>query len=112
MGSWGFGNFQNDAALDYVEGIADQVRSQLVHPDEIEDLLMLMAQVDMLRVLVEHCNARPPEEAELIALRDACLEIFDEEKEEFYSTPEDAAERRDIIAKTFCRFLKVRKDWD
>ncbi|MFN3149204.1 hypothetical protein [Bremerella sp.] len=112
MGTWGFGNFQNDAALDYVEGIADQLRSQLQAPTEIEDLLMLIAQVDMLRVLVEHCNARPPEEAELIALRDACLAIFDEEKEEFYSTPEDAAERRSIIAKTFRKFLKVRKDWD
>lgn len=112
MGTWGFGNFQNDAALDYVEGIADELRSQLVHPTEIEDLLMLMAQVEMLSVLVEHCNARPPEEDELIALRDACLEIFDAEKEDFYSTPEDAAERRGIIAKTFRRFLKIRKDWD
>ena len=112
MGSWGHGNFQNDAALDYVEGIAEKLRSDLLAPTEIEDLLMLMGQVDMLRVLVEHCNARPPEEAELIALRDACLAIFDEEKEDFYSTPEEAAQRRGIIAKTFRQFLKVRKAWD
>ncbi len=109
MGTWGPGNFDNDAALDFVERVADVVREELVPPTEFEEIALVMAAVAVYRVLVEQCCAHPAEPAEVRALRDETLRVFDEEKDEFTveSNEEHMVESRRRIEATFEAFLRL-----
>ena len=66
MGSWGWENFGNDAALDMVDEVLKVARTEIqsfCEPDsdsQVEDLDTIMACVAIHLVLHEHCNAVPP----------------------------------------------------
>ena len=109
MGTFGTGNFDNDAALDFVHEIAAKIREEFHAPTEFEDLGMLMGAVEVYRVLVERCCATPPERAELESLRDATLAVFDQEKDAFTTeaTVDHIANRREVISNTFVEFLRL-----
>ena len=67
----------------------------------------LMGAVEVYRVLVEHCDATPPDRDEVEALRDETLRVFDDEKPDFTddSNAEHIANRRRRIAATFARTM-------
>jgi hypothetical protein len=107
MGTWGSGNFAGDAALDFVESIAAEVDKELVPPEDFGDIEIIMAAVATRVVLIEHCNANPPERIAVETLRDSVLEMYDEEIEGRDSDPEYLAERRRVIEQTFDALLKL-----
>lgn len=112
MGICGPGNFDSDAALDFVYVIVEKVREELHPPTQFEDIAMMMGAVEVYMALVEHCHGSPPDRIELESLRDKTLAIFDKERHAF-TTDDNAdhiAERRVVIADTFNRFLQLCED--
>ena len=47
-----------------------------------------MAAVAILKVLVQHCHALPPERAKLESLRDSILTVYDAEIDDLDPSPE------------------------
>lgn len=112
MGFFGPGNFDNDAAIDFVEGVVTKVREELVPPTEFEDIALMMAAIGIYKILAENCYATLPDRTELEALRKKTLDIYDRESDLFTtdSNADQIAERRRIIASTFDEFLRMRDD--
>ncbi len=73
MGVWAEGNFDNDAALDLVAGIAAEVAEEMSLPDEVEDIDLVMAAVAVRMALVEHCHAPRRNETKLSRLKSRSL---------------------------------------
>jgi hypothetical protein len=107
MGTWSSENFGNDAALDLVCSVANNVKKELAAPSGVEDLELVMAAVAILKALIEHCHAPRPDSSEIIALRDKVLAIYDAEIDELDPSPEFKAERRKVIEQTFDEFLAL-----
>ena len=106
MGISGTGNFDSDAALDFVYSMVETVRESL-HVSEFEDIAMTMGAVEVYKTMVEHCCATPPDRTEIESLRDKTLAVYDDEKDAFTtdSNREHITQRRAVIANTFDQFL-------
>lgn len=110
MGTWGSGNFQDDAALDaYAELVADLVgridAAFGAEPLQIEDVWGEMALVEVLATLHEHCRpARVPRP--LVAKwSERVLAAYDAQIDALGAKEPFRSERRAVIEKTFQRLL-------
>ena len=66
-----------------------------------------MAGVAILRALHEHCNAAPPEPAQLAAWKEAFLERWEKEIGKLTDDAEFISRRRRVILDTFADFARV-----
>lgn len=110
MGSWASGNFENDAALDLLSDVVKNLDQELTAPDEVEDIDMLMGAVAIRKALVEHLPANPPPREQIEELKEAVLQLYDDEIDSLEPEEEYKAERRQVIEKTFDDFLKLLKE--
>ena len=107
MGTWDSGNFENDTAVDLVAELSESVSQEIRPPECVEDDELIMAAVAVLKVLVQHCHAAPPERAKIESVRDAVLTVYDAEIDGLDPSPEYKAERRQVIEQTFAQFLAL-----
>ena len=118
MGTFGAGNFDNDAALDLVSSVLEVATTEIeafCDSDDVgvEDLEAIMAAVAIHLVLDEHCRAGAPKVEFALRLRDKALAIFDEEIAELDPSGEFAAERRAVLVDTFAKYeAAARAQWE
>jgi hypothetical protein len=116
MGAWGPGNFENDYALDYLEGhtraAVEYLDGLLNDPscgeaDELADKIVAAAEV--LAALCAALPARRPEVARVERWRDALLKAWDASIGGPGPSPEFVRERRREIEGAFGRLLGVAR---
>ena len=107
MGTWGPGNFENDAALDFVGEIAGEVAKELHPTEEIEDLDIIMAAVGMTAALVKNCHAPAPDRGRIETLRAQVLHVYDEQIDDLEPTAKYRDQRRIVIEQSFDELLAL-----
>ena len=109
MGTWGSGNFENDAALGLVEDVLKSATSEVeafCASDRvgIEDLEEIVAGVAIHLALHEHCHATAPKLNLVLGLREKILRIYDEQVDSLDPQDDYKAQRRATIADTLRRY--------
>src|SRR5262245_26265019 len=115
MGTWGPGNFENDAALDMVEEVRAAATAEVeafCGSDQvgIEDLDDILAGVAIHLALHEHCNASPPDLDVALNLREKALRIYDEQIDSLEPQGDYKAVRRATIAETLVRYEQAARE--
>ena|SRR5579872_5759533 len=119
MGTWGAGNFDSDAALDYIGEVtgAIEARIEACLADEDASALdedgegVLMPSVALLSVLHEHCKAGPPKPEAVLRWKRQYLAIFDDQIDDLDPVPGYKEERRAVIEGTFDRLAAQAADF-
>ncbi len=108
MGTWNAGNFDNDAALDYVGDLIDQLTDAINSCFEEGNADLdeggegeLMPSVFIIHLLSEHCGAAPPKPDVIASWRDRYVAIYDRQIDELDPDPDYKVDRRKTIADTF-----------
>ena len=109
MGTWGPGNFENDAALDMVQEVLGVAKTEIeafcasgrVGVEDLEEILAAMA---VHLALHEHCNASAPNPDLARTLREKVLRIYDAEIDSLKPDEDYKAERRAAIVETVTRY--------
>lgn len=109
MGAWGSGNFENDAALDMVEGVLAVAMTEIeafCSSDRVgvEDIDDIMAGVAIHLALHEHCSASAPDSDLARTLREKVLRIYDEQIDSLAPGADYKAERRARLVETLSRY--------
>lgn len=121
MTAWGQGNFENDAALDFldqeiarhvaaIEAIfADSQRFQLDNTGDAEG--ELMPRVAILALLLEHCGGvlHPAHESDIGAWKAWYLEMYDDQIDGLDPDGDYKSQRRAVIADTFDRIIRLHQ---
>ena len=121
MGTWGQGNFDNDAALDFlgeeidrhiaaVEAIfADSGRFRLDEDAEGE----LMPRVAILTLLSRHCGGvfGLDNEPDVSAWKARYLEMYDDQIDGMEPEGDYRQKRRAVIADTFDTLITLQQQW-
>jgi hypothetical protein len=109
VGTWGPGNFDSDAALDFssaevdghiraIEAIfADDQRLRLDEDAEWE----LMPRLEILSMLCEHCHGILPHQLDIAAWKARYLRMFDDQIDGLAPAGDYKQQRRTIIEATF-----------
>jgi hypothetical protein len=119
MGTWGSGNFENDAALDFIDEeldrhvraieaiFADSQRFQLDEDAEGE----LMPRVAILALLLQHCGSvlDPAHEPDIGAWKARYLEMYDDQIDGLEPGGDYKPQRRAVIADTFDTLIRVHQ---
>ena len=114
MGTWGAGNFDNDAANDYIDDLCHELADQVEQCFAVEggcDLEetgegTLIPTIEILSVLCEYSSGLPPEPERVAEWKQKYLAIYDEEIDYLDPTPEHKVERRRVIEDTFAKLEK------
>jgi hypothetical protein len=126
MGVWDKGNFDSDTALEALDVVVNKLMREIVYalaPQHRGGMyrylgLRMMAAIDMLLALEDHCGAMPGDVYPRLVRywRDNCLSRYDEFGEDLdLPTAELKAERRQVIVDTFARLeaaVAVNEDED
>jgi hypothetical protein len=117
MGTWGPGNFENDAALDFIDEEIDRhVREiEAIFADEQRFLLDedaeggLIPRVVLLTLLCQQCGGVLEDATDVAVWKERYLAMYDEqidglEPDEAYKT-----QRRAVIADTFDRLIELKR---
>ena len=108
MGDWGFGNFEDDDALDYVDALTGRIAAELdraagkrrLTGDEV--LTRCMPRLAVLNVLARGVPTTVGLTAEQLGRwRAAFLAAFYRGAADIYDAPADARRRRRVIERTF-----------
>ena len=115
MGTWSAGNFQNDAALDFVEDVlktaTTEVEAFSASPrGGIEDLDVVLAGMAIHLALHEHCNASAPNLDLALNLREKVLRIYDEQIDSLKPKDDHKAQRRAIIEDTLRKYETTARE--
>jgi cytochrome P450 len=120
MGTWGTGNFENDAALDFINMEVDR------HVSAIEDIFSdeerfrldedaegeLIPRVEMLLALCGHCGGVLQEKLDTAAWKARYLAMYDDQIDGMEPTDGYKKQRRAVIADTFDRLIaQHKKQW-
>jgi hypothetical protein len=117
MGIWGHGNFQNDAALDYVDELVDQLVKRIescfegtnLDPDELGEA-ELIPSVHILAWLCQETGTVPPEADTVEGWKTRYLNNWDATIDGLDPDPDYKVQRRQTIAETFDRLIALGKD--
>jgi hypothetical protein len=112
MGTFGPGNFENDAALDMRGAVCHVVETELggflrAEESDVEELEEIVACVAIKIALIEQCGLGPPSRDEAVALRTKILDLFDRDFEQLEPAEGFAEERRQVIAETLDKFVRL-----
>ena len=118
MGAWGEGNFENDAALDYLGDLIDEL------VDEVEELFdsdeaythrggegMLIPIIEVMNTLCTHLDATPPEPARVQQWARQYLAYFDREGHSGWLDPNELRRRRNNIKGAFDQLTSHAKSY-
>jgi hypothetical protein len=119
MGTWGSGNFQNDAALDYMGDLSDEFSQRIedIFADEERAYLdedaegQLIPTVAILATLAEHCALVPPRPQIVTGWQEKYLALFDDQIDGMEPAEGYAAERRSVIVETFTRLEELSRNF-
>ena len=103
MGSWGFGNFDNDAAIDMTVGALEPITAEIeafCSSDRVgvEDIDSVVACVEIHLALLAQCKAPRPPRQTVNALRGKVLRLFDEQIDQLKPTAEYKVARRGALS--------------
>ncbi|HEV2236142.1 MAG TPA: DUF4259 domain-containing protein [Ktedonobacterales bacterium] len=113
MGTWGPGNFENDAALDFVgdeidrhvraiyEVFADHQRFRLDEDAEGE----VLPRIAILSFLCEHCGGILAKDVDAVAWKARYLEMYDGMIDEMAPDADYKEQRRAVIVATFDKLI-------
>jgi hypothetical protein len=109
MSAWGTGNFENDGAMDYLDGLIVQLAATIKDVLADEDRFVLdgdaefrvMPSVELIALLCERYNAMPPKVKTITQWRKKYLKLYDEQIDHLYPKANYKAERRKTIERTF-----------
>src|SRR5215469_7445880 len=121
MGTWGSGNFENDASMDFldqeidrhvtaIEAIfADSDRFRLDEDAEGE----LMPRVTILVLLCGQCGGvfNPHNEPHVSACKARYLEMYDDQIDGMEPSGDFKHQRRAVIADTFDTLIRLQQQW-
>ena len=115
MGTWGPGNFQNDSALDVVDGVLDVAKSEIEAfraSDRVgvEDLDQVVACIAIHLTLHAGCSASRPDADVARAVRDKVLRIFDDKIDLLKPKPEYKAARRAVLVETLDAYVRASSE--
>lgn len=116
MGAWGEGNFDNDAAGDFLDHIILQLKENIVTSLSIEDIgsfdldehgdAQVMASIDILVTLCTKYKTSTPVEARIIEQwKLKYLKIYDEVIDLYGAKEPYKQKRRAVIENTFDQLL-------
>lgn len=122
MGTWGPGNFENDAALDFIDEeidrhvraietiLADSQRFRLDEDAEGE----LMPRVAILALLCEHSagvlDSAPGNAPDVGAWKARYLEMYDDNIDYLEPRGDFKLQRRAVIANTFDKLIRLHQE--
>lgn len=114
MGTWAAGPFENDAALDFVGDIIDQLMAAVngfVEAPQIDESFdPAFAAVALLNVVMELTPARPWSGNGVVdggPIRDAMLRCFDEQIDEMDPKPDFKRDQRAALVSTLDEFVRL-----
>jgi hypothetical protein len=118
MGTWGAGNFENDAALDFIGDEIDRYISIIedIFGNEGRFLLdedaegMLMPAVEILAVLCEHCHGVLPEHLDVAAWKARYLAMYDDQIDGLEPQGDFKQQRRAVIEATFDKLVRIHEE--
>jgi hypothetical protein len=115
MGTWGPGNFENDAALDMVEDVLKAATTEVEgfcasKSASVEGLDEVLAGVAIHLALHEHCSASAPDLTVATKLLEKALRIYDEGIDSLKPKGDFKAQRRAAIVATLGRYEKAARD--
>jgi hypothetical protein len=118
MGTWGPGNYENDAALDFINEEADRYISviEAIFGDEQRFLLdedaegMLMPSVEILSLLCARCHGVLPKDLDVAAWKSRYLEMYDHQIDGLEPDAEYKQQRRAVIEATFEKLLQRHQE--
>jgi hypothetical protein len=107
--AWGVGNFDNDAAVDYLSMLTMQLTATITAVAADDERLaldedgetMLMPSVEVLALLCERYNAEPPKPAAVQQWREKYLAVYDRQIDTLNPSAEFRVGRRRAIEQTF-----------
>jgi hypothetical protein len=114
MGTWGAGNFESDAALDFVssevdrhvraieEIFGDEERFRLDEDAESE----LIPRIELLVCLQEHCHGLLPKQVDIAAWKVRYLHMYDEQIDGLEPRGDYKQQRRAMIEAAFDRLAR------
>lgn len=118
MGAWGPSNFENDAALDFINEEIDR------HVSAIEDILAdsqrfrldedaegeLMPRIVILTLLCEHCEGALDKALDVAAWKAQYLEMYRDQINEMGPTKEFQQQRQAVIEATFDKLSRQHQE--
>ena len=115
MGTWGPGNFQNDSALDVVDGVLDVATTEIdafraSDRVGIEDLDQVVACIAIHLTLHARCNASRPDADVARAVHDKVLRIYDDKIDLLKPRPEHKAARRAVLVETLDAYTRASSE--
>jgi hypothetical protein len=116
MGAWGPENFSDDAALDWLGSLADDLAAEIdkdIRWSGPGDLCghWVTAKIEVLTVLCERFNAAPPHPDQIAGWREMFLRAWEEEIDDWDPKPGYKEERRRVIERTFERLSVIAEGW-
>ena len=114
MGTWGTGNFESDAALDFINEQVDRYVGVIeeIFADESRFRLdedaegMLIPSVVVLALLCERCDGALPSRIDVAAWKARYLDMYDAQIDGLEPARDYKRQRRDEIAATFDTLLR------
>jgi len=115
VGTWAAGNFDNDAALDYAQQVADRLMDQIettlasehgMAPDE-RDSARMVAGVELVWLIGRHVRLSLPTAEAVAYWRDEYLAVWDRHIDGLQPAPGFKEQRRAVIAVTFDRLIEL-----
>jgi len=114
MGTWGTGNFESDAALDFFFEVQEELLAKVrpvINARRIVDVndldAVVVPCVEILALLGEHVNLINLPREELQGWREKSLAAFDEQIDEYEPAEGYKEARRRVMEQTFDRLAKV-----
>jgi hypothetical protein len=117
MGTWGAGNWDSDAALDFLgtemdrhvraitDILADRERFSLDEDAEGE----LMPRIAILTVLCEQCRGSLKRSVDLVAWKAQYLEMYDDQIDDLQPREGYRQQRRAVIEATFDTLIRLHE---
>jgi hypothetical protein len=116
LGTWGPANFADDAALDWLGSLVDELVAEIdkgIRSSGPGDLCQHWpaAKLEVLAVLCEQLPAIPPHPDQVASWREIFLRAWDEEIDDLDPKPDYKAERRRVLEATFERVTAAADRW-
>ncbi len=118
MGTWGPSNFENDAALDFINREVDRYVGiiQGIFADEQRFRLdedaegMLTPSIEILQLLCEHAGGVLPQKLDVAAWKTHYLAMYDDQIDDLEPQGDFKQQRRAVIEATFDKLQQQHEE--
>lgn len=118
MGTWGPGNFDNDGAHDYANGLVHQLRERVAKAFKKkygasidgEGEEVVVPSIFIMGLLASHCKAVLPESSLLTEWKAKYLKIYDDQIDGLKPQGDYKQKRRRTITNTFNKVIRLSRE--